>query len=58
MENYQQSFVEGCSKIISPLTNLLKKDKCWNWIERSCEAFEEIKKRMITMLILRLLDFE
>jgi len=27
MVNYQQSFVEGCSKIISPLRNLLKKDK-------------------------------
>jgi len=27
MANYQKRFVEGFSKIISPLTNLSKKDK-------------------------------
>ena len=58
MTNYQRKFVEGYSKITAPLTDLLKKGKRWSWTEKCREAFEELKRRMVTAPILRLPDFE
>ena len=58
MTNYERKFVEGYSKITAPLTDLLKKGKRWIWTESCREAFEELKRRMVTAPILRLPDFE
>jgi len=58
MMNYQQKFVEGYSKVIAPLTDLLNKGKCCSWIEKCHEAFEELKRRMVTASILKLPNFE
>jgi len=58
MTNYQRKFVEGYSKVTSSLTYLLKKDKRWNWTDKCQKAFDDLKKRMVTALILKLPDFE
>jgi hypothetical protein len=41
---YFQRFIEGFSKISKPMTELLEKDKKFNWTP-ACEAsFQELKK--------------
>jgi hypothetical protein len=37
LANYYHIFVEGYSKILTPLSDLLKKNKPWNWMEK-CQA--------------------
>jgi hypothetical protein len=34
LDNYYHRFVEGYSKISTPLSDLLKKNKPWNWMEK------------------------
>ena len=34
MTNYQWKFVEGYSKVTSSLTDLLKKEKRWSWMDK------------------------
>ena len=58
MTNYQRKFVEGYSKVTSALTDLLKKDKRWSWTNKCQEAFDDLKKRMVTAPILKFPDFE
>ena len=31
LANYYRRFIKGCSKMVSPLTDLLKKDNKWDW---------------------------
>ena len=38
--NYFQKFIQGCSKLAMPLTNLTKKETKWEWTEKCQEAFE------------------
>jgi len=58
MTNYQRKFVEGYYKVTLSLTDLLKKDKQWNWMEKCRMEFEELKKRMVSAPMLKLPDFE
>jgi hypothetical protein len=44
--------------IIPTLTDLLKKEKAWKWTERKKFSFEELKRGIITTLMLKLPDFE
>jgi hypothetical protein len=51
-------FIEGLSKISKPMTELLEKDKKFEWTF-ACEAsFQELKKRLTTALILVMSDME
>jgi hypothetical protein len=55
---YYQRFSEGFSKISKPMTELLKKDKKFEWTS-ACEAsFQELKKRQTTTPILVMPDME
>jgi hypothetical protein len=55
---YYQRFIEGFSKISKPMTELLKKDKKFEWTS-ACEAsFQELKKRLTTASILVMPDME
>ena len=56
LAGYYRRFVEGLSKMVSPTTQLTRKDKPFSWTEH-CEAcFEEMKKRLTTAPVFAILD--
>jgi hypothetical protein len=58
LAGYYQRFIEGFSKITKPMTELLMKDKKFNWTP-ACEAsFQELKKRLTTAPVLVMPDIE
>jgi hypothetical protein len=55
---YYRRFIEGFLKKSKPMTELLEKDKQFEWMP-ACEAsFQELKKRPTTALILVMPDME
>jgi hypothetical protein len=56
LAGYYQKFVEGFSSIARPLTQLLKKDKKFEWTEKCEQSFQELKKRLVTAPILTMPD--
>jgi hypothetical protein len=58
LAGYYQRFIEGFSKISKHMTELLEKDKKFEWTP-ACEAsFQELKKRLMTASILVVPDME
>jgi hypothetical protein len=56
LAGYYQRFIENFSKIVKPMTELLKKDKKFEWTD-SCEAsFQELKKWLVSAPVLCLPD--
>ena len=53
---YYRRFIEGFSKIARPLTQLLKKEKKFEWAESCEQSFQELKKRLVTAPVLVLPD--
>ena len=51
-------FIKDYSKMASPLTDLLKKYKYWEWFDDCQETFQKIKHAMTSKPVLRLPDFE
>jgi hypothetical protein len=56
LAGYYQKFVEGFSSIARPLTQLLKKDKKFEWTEKCEQSFQELKKRLVIAPILTMPD--
>jgi hypothetical protein len=55
---YYRRFIRGFSKISKQMTELLKKDKQFEWMS-ACEAsFQELNKRLTIALVLVMLDME
>src|SRR3954468_13312775 len=55
---YYRIFIEKFSKVAKPMTELLKKDKKFSWSE-GCElSFQELKKILVTTLVLCLPDLD
>ena len=49
---YYWRFIDNFSKIAKPMTELLKKDTKFKWTD-DCEAsFQELKKQLVTALVL------
>ena len=46
LAGHQRRFIDGCSKIATPLNQLLKKDVKFNWLEKQKEAFEFLKEKL------------
>src|SRR3954464_4312710 len=44
LEGYYRKFVEGFSSIARPMTQLLKKDKKFEWTEKCEASFQELKR--------------
>ena len=58
LATYYRNFIQGYSKKVAPLTNVLKKEKKWVWTDACQEAFEKLKVAMLSESVLRLPDFE
>ncbi|XP_021732982.1 uncharacterized protein LOC110699774 [Chenopodium quinoa] len=56
LAGYYRRFVKDFSKIAKPMTSLMKKDKKFEWDEKCEEAFQLLKKRLITAPVLTLPD--
>ena len=54
LASYYRKFVEGFSKIATPLTNLLKKDHKFKWSDTCQHSFEELRQRLTTSPVLAL----
>ncbi|RVW61382.1 Transposon Ty3-I Gag-Pol polyprotein [Vitis vinifera] len=54
--NYYRRFIKGYSTRAAPLTDLLKKNKAWEWDERCQQAFEDLKKVVTEESVLALPD--
>jgi hypothetical protein len=58
LAGYYQRFIEGFLKISKPMTELLEKDKQFEWTP-TCEAsFQELKKQLTTASVLVMPDIE
>lgn len=55
LAGYYRCFIEGFSKLSKP-TYLLKKEKKYEWTEACKKSFQELKKRLISALVLTLPD--
>ena len=56
--NFYRKFIEKYSKVASPLTELTKKDQKFEWSSKAQKAFNELKKRFTSQLILMSFDSE
>ena len=56
--NFYRRFIKKYSEIATPLTNLTKKDRTFNWTENEQFAFEELKRRFSETPILAIFDPE
>ncbi|XP_039017600.1 uncharacterized protein LOC120148589 [Hibiscus syriacus] len=56
LANYYRRFVKSYSKIVVHLTELLKKDKAWDWGPKCQSPFDEIKLAMTSEPVLVLPD--
>jgi len=58
LANYYRRFIEGYSKKTTPLSDLLKKNRRWEWTVDCQQAFEKLKTAVASALVLGLPDFE
>ena len=56
LSNYFWKFIQGYSKLATPLTNLTKKEVKWEWTSKYQDAFEHIKECLTTTPLLKMLD--
>ncbi|KAK1556163.1 hypothetical protein QYE76_048292 [Lolium multiflorum] len=56
LAGYYRRFVEGFSSIARPMTQLLKKDKKFEWTDKCEESFQTLKTRLTTTPILIMPD--
>ncbi|WVZ93935.1 LOW QUALITY PROTEIN: hypothetical protein U9M48_039884 [Paspalum notatum var. saurae] len=56
LARYYRRFIKSFSKIAKPMTSLLEKGVPFNWTKERQAAFDELKKRLTTTLVLTLPD--
>nr|ABA91203.1 retrotransposon protein, putative, Ty3-gypsy subclass [Oryza sativa Japonica Group] len=56
LAGYYRIFIEGFSKLARPMTELLKKEKKFEWTAACEDGFQEMKKRLTTVPVLTLPD--
>src|SRR3954469_26007348 len=52
LASYCRRFIENFSKVAKPLTELLKKDKKFDWTPKCEESFRELKRRLTSAPVL------
>jgi hypothetical protein len=58
LAGYYRRFIPDFSKLVKPITSLLKNDTKFNWSSRSNEAFEQLKVLLTTAPVLAQPDIE
>ena len=58
LANYYRKFVKDFAKITRPMTKLLHKDETFKWTSDQEEAFQTLKKKLVTAPVLRTPDFD
>jgi hypothetical protein len=58
LAGYYRRFIPGFSKLVKPITSLLKNDTKFHWSSRCNEAFEQLKVLLTTALVLAQPDIE
>ena len=58
LANYYRRFIKGYSKMVAPLTDLLKKDQVWQWNLECQAAIDELKGAISSEPVLRLPNLE
>jgi hypothetical protein len=58
LARYYRRFIEGFSMICKPMTELLRKDKKFEWLAKCKHSFQELKKRLTTAPVLVIPDME
>jgi hypothetical protein len=58
LTGYYRRFIEGFSKISNPMTELLEKGKTSEWTPRHEASFQELNKRLTTIVVLTMADME
>nr|CAI5831076.1 unnamed protein product [Callosobruchus analis] len=56
LTSYFRKFIKNHAMIISPLSNLLKKDVSWTWAAEQEDAFNEIKQLLTSRPVLSIYD--
>jgi len=56
LANYVRTYIPGCSKISTPLSELTKKDTPFKWGKEQQEAFQKIKDSIAENTMLRMFD--
>jgi hypothetical protein len=54
LAGYYWQFIKGFSTLASPMIQLLRKDTSFTWKKKSKKSFQELKKRLMTTLVLSL----
>ena len=52
MAGCYRRFVEGFSKIVGPMTKLLRKNVSFSWTEEAQQSFDELKRRLTSAPVL------
>ena len=58
MVNYYRRFIKGYSKVGYPLSDLLKKERKWEWNAECQDVFQKLKDSITSELVLRLPDLK
>jgi hypothetical protein len=58
LAGYYRRFILDISKLVKPITSLLKNDEKFNWSSRCNEAFEQLKVLLTTSPVLAQSDIE
>jgi hypothetical protein len=58
LTGYYCRFIPNFSKIVKPITELLKNDVKFNWSPKCNEAFEQLKTLLTTAMVLAQPDIE
>jgi hypothetical protein len=58
LAGYYRRFIPDFSKIVKPITSMLKNDTKFNWSSRCNKAFEQLKVLLTTAPVLAQLDIE
>jgi hypothetical protein len=54
LAGYYHRLIKGCSTLATPMTRLLRKDVPFEWNEKCEKSFQELKRRLMTALVLSL----